>query len=88
MFAFLRQNRQARRLAAADAAALIARFGDGAYGEARHRAWEIRQGSTFDENRPEGHWDRVRRIIGRKTGRGGLDTATRYLDDSARSRRK
>lgn len=88
MFRFLRAKRAQRELALADANALIAQYGQAAYGYARERAHEARQGEIIDGNRSHGHWDRVRRIIGRKINRDGLDTATRYLDDPARSRRK
>lgn len=88
MFLFFRANRIRRELAAADADALIAQYGESAYGEARQRAHQARRGEVVDGDRPEGHWDRVRRIIGRKTDRPGLDTATRYLEDSERSRVK
>jgi hypothetical protein len=79
MLGFLKRNRERARQALADADALIARFGDGAYAEARRRALGIRTGKAIDGNRPEGHWDRVRIVIGRKTGRQGLDTASRYI---------
>jgi len=64
-----------------DAEAFIAAYGDGAYEQARTCARDQRHGEVVDGNRPEGHWDRVRREIARRTGRrGGIDTATRYLD--------
>ena len=64
-----------------DAEALIAAYGDSAYEQTRTRARDQRRGAVIDSNRPEGHWDRVRREIARRTGRqGGIDTATRYLD--------
>ena len=84
MFGFFKRYRARRDQAAADADALIAQHGEAAYGEARERARQSRQGKIVDGNRPEGHWDRVRRIIGRKTGRDGVDTATRYLTDHGR----
>lgn len=79
MLAFLKKRREHQKQAAADAEALVARFGEAAYYEARSRALEARRQAVIDGNRPDEHWDRVRRIIGRKTGRDGLDTATRYL---------
>jgi hypothetical protein len=79
MFRSLKRRRERKEQAAADAAALIAQFGERAYAEARHRAREARQGSVFDGNRPDGHWDRVRALIGGKTRREHVDTATRYL---------
>ena len=59
---------------------MIARFGDEAYYEARDRMLSARKGSIVDGNRSADHWDRVRAIIGRKTGHNGLDTSTRYLE--------
>lgn len=85
MFTLLRLYRDRRALAAADADSLIAHYGAAAYGHARERAHRARQSIIVDANRPDGHWDRVRRIIGRKTDRQGLDTPTRYLDDYGRS---
>jgi hypothetical protein len=64
---------------AEDASRLIARFGLAAYDEARSRARDARLGNVIDGNRPEGHWDRVRAEIARRTGRVHVDTATRYL---------
>lgn len=70
-----------RELVVADAEALIASLGDGAYEEARKRAREQRIGQVIEANRPDGHWDRVRREIVRRIGRvTHVDTATRYLD--------
>lgn len=61
-----------------DADALAARYGGGAYEEARTRAREERLKKFIDGNRPRGHWDKVRREIARRTGKEiGLDTATR-----------
>ncbi len=88
MFRFFRANRIRRELALADADALIAQYGDAAYGYARERAHQARHGRIVDGNRPAGHWDRVRIFIGRQTNRQGLDTATRYLDDTVPSGRK
>jgi hypothetical protein len=79
MFAFLKRRRERRKQAAVDAEALIAQLGEGAYGEARSRARDARMRAVIDGNRPDRHWDRVRRIVGHKTGRDQLDTATRYL---------
>jgi hypothetical protein len=79
MFAFLSRRRERERQAAADAEALMARLGPGAYHEARLRAREAWTRAVIDGNRPVMHWDRVRRIIGRKSGRDQLDAATRYL---------
>jgi len=81
IFAWMRRYRQIRALASADADALIARYGEAAYANARERAHQARFGKIVDGNRPAEHWDRVRQIIGRKTNKEHLDTATRYLDD-------
>jgi hypothetical protein len=78
----LRRLRERQKQASADAGALIDRYGSGAYSEARRRGHEARRGVVFDGNRPNGHWDRVRVIIGRKTLRKHVDTATRYLSGS------
>jgi len=80
MFGLFVRRRARRNLATADADALIARYGDRAYGEARERASRARQGRIVDGNRPGDHWDRVRRMIGRKTARKSVDTASRYLE--------
>ena len=61
-----------------DAQGLIERFGASAYDEARTRAREARLGRVIDANRAEGHWDRVRAEIARRTQRTHVDTATRY----------
>lgn len=79
MFGWWRNRKQTIAQTESDADQLIARFGDSAYDEARRRAHEARQGLIVDSNRSEAHWDRVRRIIGQRTGRDGRDTATRYL---------
>lgn len=60
---------------AADAEALMQEFGDAAYGEARRRAVD-----TLSHKAKNAHWNRVRREIGRRTGRAQIDTATRYLE--------
>jgi hypothetical protein len=78
MFGLFGRRRARLKQASADAEDLIARFGDGAYAEARKRAREARESAVVDGNRSKGHWDRVRAIIARETGRDGLDTATRY----------
>lgn len=67
-----------------DAAALTASFGAGAYGIARDRDRAERRGDVIDDDRPAGHWGRVKLQIARATGKeAGLDTATRYLLDDA-----
>jgi hypothetical protein len=68
-------------LVAEDAAALIAAYGESAYGQARTWARDARLGRVVDGNRPRGHWDSVRREIARITGRqNSVDTAIRYLE--------
>jgi hypothetical protein len=75
------RNRSSLNLVESDVVALIQSFGDAAYDEARTRARDARLGRVVDGNRPNGHWDKVRREIGRRTGRqGGLGTATRYTE--------
>jgi hypothetical protein len=64
-----------------DAELLIAQLGESAYDEARQRALAFRMGATIDDGRSQDHWDCVRRLIGRKTGRKHVDTATRYLTE-------
>jgi hypothetical protein len=75
------RKRTSPNLVASDVNSLLRSFGDSAYDEARTRAREARLGKVFDGNRPNGHWDKVRREIARRTGRQvGLDTATRYTE--------
>jgi hypothetical protein len=74
-------RRGARALIEKDADALMRAYGDAAYDHARTTARDVRLGQAADEHRPAGHWDRVRREIGRRTGRDKrVDTATRYLE--------
>jgi hypothetical protein len=80
MLGWWRRRRQSRERVEADASALIETHGDGAYAAARTRAHEARERLVIDPDRPAGHWDRVRREIGRRIGRDQLDTATRYVD--------
>jgi hypothetical protein len=72
---WLKRRQDVSDRVSADAEALIERFGDGAYGEARKRA---RDALTRTYGAP--HWGKVRREIGRRTGRVYVDTATRYLE--------
>jgi hypothetical protein len=81
MFSWTKRRQTRARMVEADAGALIAGYGDCAYDEARKRAREADRGVVLDGNRPEGHWWEVKRSIGKKFGRDGLDTATRYLVD-------
>lgn len=83
MIGWWKRRKAARRQIEADALDLIDRFGGNAYEVAR-RAPEFRKGiADFDlPQRPEGHWDRVRSEIAKRTGRRNrVDTATRYLLD-------
>jgi hypothetical protein len=75
MLAWLKQQAELSRRAAAEAEALIARLGDeDAYQEARSRAGDTRD----DGQSPDLYWVRVRREIARRTCRDHVDTATRY----------
>jgi hypothetical protein len=65
----LRAN-QTGDLVRQDTALLMASFGDGAYDVARTRARDSRLAKVIDGNRPPGHWDKVRRAIGKPTERG------------------
>jgi hypothetical protein len=66
MFAFLSRRRRARRQASADAEVLIACYGRAP--TSRRVGARVKPGKRlfFDGNRPPGHWDRVRVMIGRK----------------------
>lgn len=79
-FNWLKRRRERAEQVEADAAALMRGFKEFAHEEARRRAREAEQHAVIDGNRPRGHWDRVRNLISRRTGRDGLDTATRYLE--------
>lgn len=57
-----------RRLAKLDADRLMEEFGPAAYEVAWTMAQEVDSGTLVD-TRPEGHWDRVRNIIARRTYR-------------------
>jgi len=81
MFNWTKWGQTHAKLVEADAATLIAGFGDCAYDEARRRGREAESGAILDGNRPEGHWHEVRRALAKQLGRDGLDTATRYLVD-------
>jgi hypothetical protein len=77
LLAWLRSRKEATCLVQADASTLIARFGDGAYFEARDRA---QRSSVIDGDRPRGHWTHVKLEIaqrqGIKIGRSGADQRT------------
>jgi len=66
------------KLVQQDAVQLLDEFGPHAYEEARTRARAARLGIVID-NRPYGHWDRVRRVMEEYADRHYIDTATRYL---------
>jgi hypothetical protein len=55
-----------RRLAHLDAERLLEEFGNAAYEVAWTVSREIRSGAMID-SRPEGHWDRVLRVIARQS---------------------
>jgi hypothetical protein len=61
--AILANAQRERKLARHDADELISRFGSAAYEVARQRARQARFRQITDD-RPEGHWDRVRQAIG------------------------
>jgi hypothetical protein len=81
MLQWLRSGQEARRLAQADAEALIHDHGGQAYSEARRRERDtvLPDGTTYISQ--TAHWRRVALIVARMTGkRIGLDTATRMLE--------
>ena len=63
MIGWLRRRAEYRALIEADAKALIERFGDQAYSEARKRQHYQLDGDYV--NRPEYHWERVKEAIRR-----------------------
>jgi predicted Rdx family selenoprotein len=67
MISWLRRRAAYRALIEADAKALIERFGDQAYSEARFRQHDA--ADVVDANRPLGHWERVKEAIRRIEGR-------------------
>jgi len=78
---WLRRLQDARRLAQADAEALIRDRGAGAYSEARQREYEASSDAhEASSDTMVKHWRRVALAIAKKTGeRVGVDTATRML---------
>jgi hypothetical protein len=54
-----------RRLAHLDADRLVEEFGQAAYEVAWTMSREVRNGAVID-SRPDGHWDRVLRVIARR----------------------
>ncbi len=82
MLQWLRRRQEGRRLAQADAEALIHDHGGEAYSEARQRERDvILPDGTTHAGRTPAHWRRVALIVARMTGkRVGVDTATRMLE--------
>jgi hypothetical protein len=62
---WFRRRAAYRALIEADAKALIERFGENAYSEARFRQHD----EILDANRPAHHWERVKEAIRRMEGR-------------------
>jgi hypothetical protein len=67
MFSWFHRRAAYHALIEADAKALIERFGEHAYSEARFRQYDA--SDVVDANRPAGHWERVKEAIGRMEGR-------------------
>ncbi len=67
MINWLSRRAEYRALIEADAKALIDRFGEQAYSEARFRQHEAPD--IVDANRPVGHWERVKDAIRRVEAR-------------------
>jgi hypothetical protein len=65
MIGWFRRRAAYRALIEADAKALIERFGEQAYSEARFRQHD----DIVDANRPAGHWERVKEAIRRLESR-------------------
>jgi hypothetical protein len=63
MIGWLRRRAAYRVLMEADAKALIERFGEQAYSEARFRQHDAPD--VVEGNRPAGHWERVKEAIRR-----------------------
>uniref|UniRef100_E6VQ25 Uncharacterized protein n=1 Tax=Rhodopseudomonas palustris (strain DX-1) TaxID=652103 RepID=E6VQ25_RHOPX len=80
LFDWLKRRRAAWELAEADADALMEGYGDAVFDEVRRRVREEDDIKVLDGNRGRGHWQRVGTIIWKRTGRNGLDTATKYLE--------
>jgi hypothetical protein len=65
---YWRRWKERRQLARDDADRLIEEFGSAAYEVAWTLAQDVEGGSMID-SRPDGHWDRVRNIIARRSYR-------------------
>ena len=63
MIGWFRRRAEYRALIEADAKALIERFGEQAYSEARFRQHDAPD--ILDANRPADHWERVKEAIRR-----------------------
>ncbi len=82
MLRWLRRLEEVRRLAQADAEALVRDHGAEAYVEARRRERDVvLPDGTTHAGRTPAHWRRVALIVAQMTGkRVGVDPATRMLD--------
>ena len=82
MLRWLQRRQEARRLAQADAEALIRAHGTEAYREARERERDvILTDGTTHAGRTPARWRRVALIVARMAGKKvGVDTATRMLE--------
>ena len=67
MIGWFRHRAEYRALIEADAKALMERFGESAYSEARFRQHDAPD--VVDANRPADHWERVKEAIRRMEGR-------------------
>ena len=72
-----------RRLARLDADMLMEEFGPSAYEVAWTMARDVDSGALID-TRPDGHWDRVRNIIARRSSVPLLGTASVVAVGTAR----
>ena len=66
MIGWFRRRTEYRALIETDAKALIERFGEQAYSEARFRQHD--GPDVVNANRPAGHWERVKEAIRRVEG--------------------
>jgi hypothetical protein len=87
MLQWLRRRQAARRLAQADAEALIRDHGAEGYGEARQRERDvILPDGTTHAGRTPAHWGRVALIVARMTGKRRLLFSTRLRPSQTISR--
>jgi hypothetical protein len=75
IFRWLKRRRELAARVSAEATTMIALFGDGAYYEARNRAFAAERHQPRDP-----YWARVRGEIAWCTRGDHVDTATRYLE--------